>query len=135
MRAAALQASQAHAPVYAYVFDWKTPVLGGVLKSPHTLEVPFVFGTTQAATALVGSGSELPHLVRQMMARWASFAHRGVPSAPGGVKWPAYDTGQRATMMLDLESHVANDPGGEARRALDDLPYFEYSRPANYVRA
>jgi para-nitrobenzyl esterase len=54
-RVAELQAMAAKAPVYAYVFDWKTPVLGGALRSPHTLEVPFVFGTTDAAAALVGS--------------------------------------------------------------------------------
>jgi para-nitrobenzyl esterase len=36
---------KAEAPAYTYVFDWRTPVRGGVLQSPHTLEVPFVFGT------------------------------------------------------------------------------------------
>ena len=36
-------------------------------------------------------------------------------------------------MMLDLQSHLAADPGGEARHALDDLPYFEYSRPVNFA--
>ena len=60
MRVAELQAARARAPVYAYVFDWKTPVLGGVLHSPHTLEVPFVFGTTDAAVGLVGSGPDIP---------------------------------------------------------------------------
>jgi para-nitrobenzyl esterase len=132
-RVAELQASQAKAPVYAYVFDWKTPVLGGVLQSPHTLEVPFAFGTTEAAVALVGTGPEIPRLVRQTMARWASFAHTGVPVAPGGVTWARYDTAHRSTMMLDLESHPASNPGGEARAVLDDLAYFEYSRPNSFV--
>jgi hypothetical protein len=36
-------------------------------------------------------------------------------------------------MMLDLQSHLARNPGGEARQALDDLPYFAYSRPASFV--
>jgi para-nitrobenzyl esterase len=135
MRVAALQAAQAKAPVFAYVFDWKTPVLGGVLQSPHTLEVPFAFGTTDAAVELVGTGPEIPRLVRQTMARWVSFARHGVPSAPGGVTWPAYDGTHRATMMLDVESRVASNPGGEARQTLDDLPYFEYSRPASFVHA
>jgi para-nitrobenzyl esterase len=134
-RVAALQAAQAKAPVYAYVFDWKTPVLGGVLLSPHTLEVPFAFGTTDAAIELVGTGPEIPRLVRQTMARWVSFARHGTPSAPGGVTWPAYDGTHRSTMMLDVESHVARNPGGEARQTLDDLPYFEYSRPASFVHA
>ena len=90
-RVAELQARQAKAPVFAYVFDWKTPVLGGVLQSPHTLEVPFAFGTTDAAVGLVGSGPDIPKLVRETMSRWASFAHNGVPTAPGGVKWTPYD--------------------------------------------
>lgn len=134
-RVAALQAATAKSGVYAYVFDWKTPVLNGVLHSPHTLEVPFAFGTTASAPALVGTGSYLSKLTRDTMARWASFAHTGVPSAPGGAKWPRYDDKARSTMMLDLESHVASNPGGEARQALDDLPYFEYSRPASFVHA
>ena len=134
-RVAALQAATAKAPVYAYVFDWKTPVVGGVLRSPHTLEVPFAFGTTEAAAALVGSGPELPKLVRTTMSRWASFAHSGVPTAPDGVKWARYDAAGRSTMILDLESHLEGNPGGEARAALDGLPYFEYSRPASFAHA
>ncbi|WP_458097089.1 carboxylesterase/lipase family protein [Roseomonas sp. WA12] len=53
MRLAALHAGSG-APVYAYVYDWKTPVRDGRLRSPHTVEVPFVFGTTKAASALLG---------------------------------------------------------------------------------
>lgn len=135
MRVANLQAAQARAPVYAYVFDWKTPVLGGVLHSPHTLEVPFVFGTTDAAVGLVGSGPDIAKLGREVMARWTSFAHDGVPVAPGGVKWERYDSDGRTTMMLDLESRLARNPGGESRAALDGLPYFEYSHPASYLHS
>jgi para-nitrobenzyl esterase len=134
-RVAALQAAEAKSPVYAYVFDWKTPVLGGVLHSPHTLEVPFAFGTIETAPSLLGTGPNLAKLTRDTMARWTSFAHTGVPTAPGGAKWARYDAAGRATMMLDLESHLTNNPGGEARQALDDLPYFEYSRPASFVHA
>ena len=134
-RVAALQAERAKSAVYAYVFDWKTPVLGGVLHSPHTLEVPFAFGTTATAPALVGAGPHLTKLTRDTMARWTSFAHTGVPTALGGAKWARYDAAGRSTMMLDLESHLASNPGGEARQALDDLPYFEYSRPTSFVHA
>jgi Carboxylesterase family len=59
--------------------------------------------------ALVGTGAHTPRLVRETMSRW--------------------------TTMLDPESHLANNPGGEARKMLDDLPYFEYSRPASFVHA
>jgi para-nitrobenzyl esterase len=132
---AELQAAQAKASVYAYVFNWKTPVLGGVLRSPHTLEVPFAFGTTEAASALVGSGPQIEALTRETMGRWVSFARTGVPGLPGQVAWPRYDTVTRSTMMLDLESHITGNPGGEARKAMDDLPFYEYSRPASFVHA
>jgi hypothetical protein len=30
---------------------------------------------------------------------------------------------------------VASNPGGEARKAMDDLPYYQYSTPANFTHA
>ena len=80
----AFEPSRAKVPVFAYVFNWKTPVLGGVLQSPHTLEVAIAFGTTGAASALVGTGLDIRKLVSETMTCWASFAHSGVPAARGG---------------------------------------------------
>ncbi len=134
-REATLQSRTARAPVYAYVFDWQTPVMGGVLKTPHTAEVPFVFGTTEAAAGLVGAGPDLAPLTKMVMAAWVAFARTGNPSNPALPPWPHYEGAGRSTMMLDMDSKVASDPGGEARRALDGLPVFEYSMPTNYVRA
>jgi para-nitrobenzyl esterase len=132
-RIAALQAAQS--PVYAYVFNWKTPVAGGVLRSPHTIEVPFVFGTTAAAVGLVGGGKDIPVLTRATLGRWSAFAHTGAPNVAGLPTWPRYTADSRSTMMLDLDSHVVSNPGGEARMAMDGLPYYEYSMPANFMRA
>jgi para-nitrobenzyl esterase len=135
LRTAALQADSAAAPTYAYRFDWRTPVRGGLLGSPHTVEVPFVFGTTTAAAGLVGDGDDLEPLTRTVMAAWVAFARTGDPSHPGLPPWPRYDGTVRPTMLLDRESSVAADPGGAARSALDDLPPFEYSRPVSYPLA
>lgn len=132
LRTAALQADSAAAPTYAYRFHWRTPVRGGMLRSPHTVEVPFVFGTTTAAAALVGDGDDLEPMTRTVMAAWVAFARTGDPSHPGLPSWPRYDSPVRPTMLLHLESSVAADPGGAARSALNDLPPFEYSRPVSY---
>ena len=132
VRQAALQADSASAPVYAYRFDWRTPVRGGVLGAPHTAEVPFVFGTTEAAAGLLGYGPSLEPMTAIVMATWVAFARTGDPNNPHLPSWPRYDPAGRSTMLLDLESSAAADPGGEARSALDDVPPFEYSRPVSY---
>jgi para-nitrobenzyl esterase len=134
-RAAALQSAVAQAPVYTYVFDWRTPVRGGVLQSPHTLEVPFVFGTVGAAEALVGTGPDLAPLTQMMVSAWSAFAHTGNPTNPYLPAWPGYEPTKRSTMLLSRESTVANNPDGDRRHALADLPLFEYSVPVNYTQA
>ncbi|MEA3119423.1 MAG: para-nitrobenzyl esterase [Paraburkholderia sp.] len=132
---AARQAARANAPVYAYVFDWRTPVMGGVLHTPHTSEVPFVFGTAATAAGLVGTGEDIAPLTRQMMSTWAAFAHSGNPNNALLPHWPRYEGERRATMLLDRDSRVASNPGGAQREALASLPFYEYSVPLNFIRA
>jgi para-nitrobenzyl esterase len=134
-REAALQSAAARAPVYTYVFDWRTPVRGGVLQSPHTSEVPFVFGTAPAAEALLGTGTDIVPLTQMMIASWSAFAHTGNPANPHLPIWPRYEATKRSTMLLSRESTVAGNPGGNRREALAALPPFEYSMPVNYPQA
>jgi para-nitrobenzyl esterase len=134
-REAALQSAAARAPVYTYVFDWRTPVRGGVLQSPHTLEVPFVFGTAPVAEALLGTGPDIAPLTQMMIATWSAFAHTGNPANPHLPTWPRYEVTKRSTMLLSRESTLASNPGGDRREALADLPPFEYSMPVNYPQA
>ncbi len=134
-REAALQSAAAQAPVYTYVFDWRTPVRGGVLQSPHTSEVPFVFGTAPVAEALLGTGPDIAPLTQMMVATWSAFAHTGNPANPHVPTWPRYEAANRSTMLLSRQSAVASDPGGERRAALSALPLFEYSMPVNYPLA
>ena len=134
-REAALQSAAAQAPVYTYVFDWRTPVRGGVLQSPHTSEVPFVFGTAPVAEALLGTGPDIAPLTQMMVATWSAFARTGNPANPHLPAWLRYEAANRSTMLLSRQSTVASDPGGERREALNALPPFEYSVPVNYPQA
>jgi para-nitrobenzyl esterase len=129
------QAARASAPVYTYVFDWRTPVLGGRLHSPHTSEVPFVFGTVATASGLIGTGTDIAPLTRQMMTTWAAFAHTGNPNNATLPHWPRFDGTTRETMLLDRHSKVAQNPGGAERVALEALPFYEYSTGFNFIRA
>lgn len=125
-RMAAFQAVSARVPVYAYLFERETPIEGGRLRSPHTSEVPFIFGTTTEAAAHVGTGSDIHPMTACMMATWAAFARHGDPSNPTLPAWKPYTDADRHTMILNVESRLAVDPGGEARAALAELPFFGY---------
>jgi para-nitrobenzyl esterase len=134
MNFAAMRASQGTAPVYYYVFDWRTPVYGGVLLTPHTLEVPFVFGSTEAAVASVGNGPEVAALTRTVQSIWTNFARSGNPQTTAIPQWPKYQNQTKPAMMINLESRPAQDPGGVARQAIARLPAYEYAVPLSYIR-
>jgi para-nitrobenzyl esterase len=127
LKVASLQAEHAAAPVYAYVFARETPIRGGVIHTPHTEEVPFVFGTTKAAAAMLGTGSDIQPVTRMMTATWTSFARHGNPNNVALPHWTPFKDPDRQTMVLQRDSRLEKDPGGQARAALDRLPYYEYS--------
>ena len=51
-----------------------------------------------------------------MSGTWAAFAHAGEPDNAAIPHWPAYDTTDRATLMLDAECRIEKDPRGETRQ-------------------
>jgi para-nitrobenzyl esterase len=109
------KAKQSGAPVYMYSFEWETPVLGGRMKAPHALDVPFTFDTIDLTNAT--DRSPVAHkLAATMSGAWAAFAHTGKPEHPGIPPWPAYDLDRRATLILDTECRVEDDPRGETRK-------------------
>ena len=126
-RIACLQSASATAPVYAYVFDRETPVEGGHLHSPHTSEVPFIFGTTTEAEAHVGGGGDIGAMTECMMTTWAAFARQGDPNNATLPLWKPFKENDRQTMVLNVDSHLAVDPGAQARAALEDFPPYGYS--------
>lgn len=123
--AAERKAAQGRAPVYAYLFTWKTPVLGGVLRSPHTMCIPFVFGTVDAASEMLGKGAERYALSERVMQAWLVFARTGNPNHPGLPEWLPYDAAGRPTMIFDDACVLANDPLGDDLRALAEIPLFQ----------
>ena len=49
MKIAERRAALGKGPVYLYYFRWETPVDGGRLKSPHTIEIPFAFDNVKVS--------------------------------------------------------------------------------------
>ncbi len=112
------------ASVYVYYFDWRSPVLGGKLKSYHTLEIPFVMQNLRSCRAMVGNGRELPLMAAHISGAWAAFARGGVPAHEGLPVWPAYDASRRATMILDTEPRVLDDPNREQREVIEAVAHL-----------
>jgi para-nitrobenzyl esterase len=108
------KARQGKASVFMYSFNWQTPVLGGRLMSPHALDVPFVFDTTDL-TGIADHSAQARAIAAVESATWAAFARSGKPDNRAIPPWPAYRPEERATMMIDTEWQVANDPQREAR--------------------
>jgi para-nitrobenzyl esterase len=109
------------APVYMYYFTWKSPVRDGKLKAFHTLEIPFVLENVDEAKSMTGSGADRYPLQEKMSGAWAAFARTGNPNHKGLPKWPEFKTDKRATMILDNQCKVVDDPHGEERMALASL--------------
>lgn len=48
------RAARNQAPTYLYRFDWRSPVPGGRYRTPHAMEIPFVFDNTKVMASMTG---------------------------------------------------------------------------------
>lgn len=122
------KAAQNAAPVWLYEVDWATPVDGGKWRSPHSLELAFVFDNVAKSEAMVGTGPDPQALADQMSAAWLAFARTGNPNTPVLPNWPAFKPADRATMVFDVKSRVVNDFRGDERTLLGSVPVYRVNR-------
>ena len=90
LRQAADRVAAGCAPVYLYLFSWKSPVLDGVFGSAHCIEIPFVFDNVLLHRSFTGGGDEAVELGRRVSRLWTSFAKEGRPHAEGMPHWESY---------------------------------------------
>jgi len=110
--------AQGKAPVYKYYFQWYSPVRDGMLRSMHTMDIPFVFDNIDVASTEIGKGADLRPLCDKMSAAAVAFARTGNPNHKGIPNWPAYNLSARPTMVWNSEVKVVNDPFGEEKAAV-----------------
>lgn len=107
--------AQGKAPVYMYKVNWETPVLDGKLRSPHAVELPFVFDNVDVSAGLVGSGPAQQQMADLMSSAFAAFARTGNPDVTGHPHWPPYALSERSTFIFDLPPRVESDPNHDFR--------------------
>ena len=119
-----LAAQASHAPVYEYVFDWRSPAMGGAFGACHALELGFVFGSysMKGADMFFGTGPQADAISQAMMQAWTSFAHSGKPHASTLEVWPAWSSAVPAAMVFGAGERPAQVRRFEQARVWHALP-------------
>jgi para-nitrobenzyl esterase len=115
------KADQHAAPAFAYRYDWETPEGGGHMRSPHTIEIQFVFNNIKIAGPKISTMPEAYALADKTSTAWAAFARTGDPNTPKLPKWPAYSATSRDTMLFNNECRVEKDPDRGPRLVMEQL--------------
>jgi len=108
----AAEAQAPHAPTYAYLVRWASPVLEA-LGSFHGIELPLLFGTenTWPAQALFLTQEALEgsrRLAQALQLQWVNFAVTGAPYLQG---WPEAKSGY--AMAFDQQPGLIPSPYAE----------------------
>ena len=117
------KAALGQAPAYVYHFEKPTPVHGGKLGVPHTLEVSYVFDNLDGPTddIITGTSKDRYPLADKMSRAWTQFARTGNPNVAGLPHWRPYSASDRAVMIFNDQCKLAVDPRAQARIAITDL--------------
>jgi len=126
-RGPAIEMAQRHAASggKTYLYTWLAPLQDAKYGACHGCEVCYVLNTGRQIKTDEVPDSALAAQVQQM---WVNFATTGNPSTPGHY-WPAYETTQRASMLIARDKlEVENDRLGNQRRLIAPL-MREYISP------
>lgn len=129
--AAEHRVAQGAAPTYQYLFNWDTPVDGGRWRSPHALEIGFVFDNVAYSESFSGVGEVQQKVADVMADTWIAFARTGDPNHPGIPEWPAYNLEQRPVMVLDESPELVNNARGAQLELINEAQAYgaRYSQP------
>ena len=107
---------------WVYQLDRPSPV-DPVRGAAHTDDLPYVFGTLDAAGSYSGTDQRAREISKAMIAAFAGLARDGVPDLDN---WEPYRLPERATLMI-AEDRIAteNDPRGWQRELWSRAPYIQ----------
>jgi para-nitrobenzyl esterase len=100
------------APVFSYIYSWRTPSLDGRPGTFHAAEISFVFDNAEICDHYSAGDPFAFVLSKQMSTAWVSFARTGNPNHSRLPNWPAYTPDTRGTMYFDAPCYVRNNAEG-----------------------
>jgi para-nitrobenzyl esterase len=113
--------AQHGALVFMYCFTHESerliPGTQHIYGAAHAGEIVYKFNNIPSGDARPGS----IRAAHNMSEFWSNFARTGRPAAKGQPTWPGYDTSKRATMFIDAECKVINDPFSLERQLWDRI--------------
>ena len=89
------------------------------MRSPHTIEIQFVFNNNKIAGPQISKMPEAYALADKTSSAWVAFARSGDPNTSKLPKWPAYSAASRDTMLFNAECRVVADPDRVSRVAME----------------
>lgn len=125
-RGPAIEMAQRHSASggKTYMYYWTKALSEPIYGACHGVEVSYVLNT---GLQIKSGDRHNPALATEVQQMWVNFASTGNPSTPAHY-WPAYETAQRATMVLGDTITLANDPLQEQRQLIAPL-MKEYVSP------
>ena len=125
-RGPAIEMAQRHASSggRTYMYYWTKALSDPIYGACHGTEVSYVLNTGRQ---IKNGDRHNPFLAADVQRMWVNFATTGNPSTPTHY-WPAYETTQRATMLLGDNIMLENDPLPEQRKLIAPL-MSEYISP------
>ncbi|MDD1449663.1 carboxylesterase family protein [Sphingomonas sp. H160509] len=119
---AEMKARLGAAPVWTYLWTWPSPAFGGRFGAVHGIDVaPSLYSVRGG---LNGPNPSSMKMAERAASIWGAFAATGNPNNPALPHWPAYEQSKRATLILDNDTRVENDPRAKFR------DFWATNRPA-----
>ena len=89
----------------AYVYEFAQPLKPPGRGTPHTAEIPYVFGNNAHPffAAKLGDGPAENAIARLTMEIWTTFARTGKPETKATGAWPVYSAETRAVGVIGGE--------------------------------
>jgi para-nitrobenzyl esterase len=109
------------APVYMYRYDYESnyPIkdTDWTLRAGHATDIQSKFENPDLG-GLMGTKPDRFQASKNLGEVWTSFARTGHPTGHDAAEWPAFDLTTRATMLINLECSVVEDPNKAEREVV-----------------